>query len=276
MLLITFDPDNRLVASELEARWNASLRRVQDLENKLEQTRRESAAAPVIDKEELLRLAKDLPAIWELPATDLALKQRITRILIHEIVANVDEQAQEVVLVIHWAGGRHSELRVPKLKTGHHGRCTQAETVDIVKQMASGYADEEIALTLNRLGLKTGAGNTWNEMRVRSLRQYLKLPVCRPEQQAGRLNLQQAAERLGVSATVVRRLIERKILPATQIVFGAPWQIDAKSITSAEVIQAAIALKNRESRLRDKSAEEKAFLLPGLYEETSDEGFTGY
>ena len=127
------DPDNRLVASELEARWNASLRRVQDLENKLEQTKRGSAAVPAIDKGDLLRLANELPAIWELPTTDLPLKQRITRILIHEIVANVDEQAQEVVLVIHWAGGRHSELRVPKLKTGHHGRCTKAEAVDIVQ-----------------------------------------------------------------------------------------------------------------------------------------------
>jgi hypothetical protein len=77
---------------------------------------------------------------------DLALKQRIVRILVEEIVAAVDQQAQEVVLVMHWAGGRHSELRVPKLKTGHHGRCTKAEAVDIVRQMAGSYADEEIAL----------------------------------------------------------------------------------------------------------------------------------
>jgi DNA invertase Pin-like site-specific DNA recombinase len=148
------DPDNRLVASELEVRWDATLCRVRDLENKLEQTRRESSAAPAIDKDELLRLAKDLPAIWELPTTDLALKQRITRILIHEIVANVDEQAQEVVLVIHWVGGRHSELRVAKLRTGHHSRCTKAEAVDLVRQMAGNYTDEDIALTLNRIGLK--------------------------------------------------------------------------------------------------------------------------
>ena len=104
----------------------------------------------------------------------------------------------------------------------------------------------------------------------------MKLPVCRPEQQAGRLNLQQAADQLGVSATVVRRLIERKILPATQIVFGAPWQIDAKRVASAEVIQAAMALKNRETRLRDGRADAESFLLPGLSEEAAEEGFTSY
>ena len=178
--------------------------------------------------------------------------------------------------MIHWAGGRHSELRVPKFKHGHHSRCTKLEAVDLVRQMARGYTDEDIALTLNRIGFKTGAGNTWNEMRVRSLRQYMKLPVCRPEQQVGRLNLQQAAEQLGVSATVVRRLIERKILPATQIVFGAPWQIEAKRVTSAEVIQAAMALKNRETRLRHGRADAETFLLHGLSEEVTEEGFASY
>jgi DNA invertase Pin-like site-specific DNA recombinase len=258
------DPDNRLVASELEARWNASLHRIKDLESKFDQIMRGSSNEPVIDKAGLLRLAEDLPAIWESPTTDLALKQRIIRIVIEEIVANVDEQTQEVVLVIHWAGGRHSELRVPKLKTGRHGRCTKTEAVDLVRQMAGGYTDEEIALTLNRIGLRTGAGNTWNETRVRSLRQYLKLPVCRVEQRAGQLNLQRAAEQLGVSPSVVRRLIEMKILPAAQIVSGAPWQIDAKDIASPEVIRAATALKNRDRGLRHESVNDATLLLPGL------------
>ena len=71
--------------------------------------------------------------------------------------------SSEVVLVIHWVGGRHSELRVPKLKSGHHSHCTQVEAVDIVRQMAGSYKDEEIALTLNRLRLKTGVGNSWSE-----------------------------------------------------------------------------------------------------------------
>jgi excisionase family DNA binding protein len=267
------DPDNRLVASELEARWNASLCRVRELESKFDQITRESAAEPVIDKEGLLRLAEDLPSVWESPATDLALKQRIIRILVEEIVADVDQQAQEVILVMHWAGGRHSELRVPKLKTGHHGRCTKAEAVDIVRQLASSYADEQIALTLNRMRLRTGAGNTWNETRVRSLRQYLKLPVCRDEQRAGWLTLQGAAQRLGVSPSIVRRLIERKVIPATQIVSGAPWQIDANNVASAEVIRAAVALKNRVRRLRDESVDNGTLLLPGLSEQQEDEGF---
>jgi hypothetical protein len=269
------DPENRLVASELECRWNAALCRVRELEGKVEQSQQESTAAPAVHRDELLRLADDLPSVWDSPLSDSGLKQRIVRILIQEIVADVDEQAQEIVLVIHWVGGRHAELRVPKSKSGQHSRCTKAESVDIVRQMATTYTDEEIALTLNRLRLKTGAGNTWNETRVRSLRGYLKLPVCPAKQQGeGQLNLEKAAERLGVSATVVRRLIERKALPATQVVPSAPWQIDAKDVESPEVIRAATALKNRESRVRHQLKDDRTLPLTSLYDESTEDEIT--
>jgi hypothetical protein len=99
------DPENRLVTAELEARWNRSLCRVRELEARLDQVQRESAAAPAIDKVELLRLAEDLPKVWNSPASDTSLKQRIIRILIQEIVADIDDDAQEVILIVHWMGG---------------------------------------------------------------------------------------------------------------------------------------------------------------------------
>ena len=61
----------------------------------------------------LQALAHDVPALWHDPATDMRLKQRIVRILIHEIIADVDDAAHEIVLVIHWQGGRHTDVRVP-------------------------------------------------------------------------------------------------------------------------------------------------------------------
>src|SRR6266478_6176584 len=91
-------------------------------------------------------------------------------ILGYQLVADVDDSTHEIVLVIHWVGGRHSELRIAKFKTGRHSRCTNLDTIDVVRQMATYHSDAEIARTLNRLHLKTGAGNAWNELRVRSLR----------------------------------------------------------------------------------------------------------
>jgi len=262
------DPDNRLVASELESRWNIALCRVREVEEKIDQVQAETRNTPVVNRDELLALAEDLPGVWESPLSDTSLKQRIIRILIQEIVADVDEQ--EVTLVIHWIGGRHSELRVLKLRPGHHTRCTQVEAVDIVRQMAGKYKDEEIALTLNRLRLKTGVGNSWSEKRVRSLRSHLNLPAYDPGQHDRHLNLRKVAEQLAVSTTIVRRLIASKILPATQVVPGAPWEIDAKVIASSELIQAATALRNRERRPRCP-VDERTLRLPGL-EEKSTEG----
>ena len=108
------DPDQRLVAAELEARWNTALQKVKELESKLHAFDRESQSVPVPNKQTLLSLAQDLPAIWNSPSTDMRLKQRIVRILIREIIADVDEKSREVVLVVHWAGGRHSERRLKK------------------------------------------------------------------------------------------------------------------------------------------------------------------
>ena len=65
-------------------------------------------------------LATDLPRVWDAPSSDMRVKQRIARLLIHEIIANTDEDTREIVLVIHWVGGRHSEVRMPRPKAGEH------------------------------------------------------------------------------------------------------------------------------------------------------------
>ena len=111
----------------------------------------------------------------------MRLKQRIIRILIEEIIADVDDAAGEIVLLIHWTGGRHSELRMKKNLTGRHSRCTSLEAIEIIRRMAGRFPDEQIAATLNRLGLKTGSGNNWVELRVRTARSYHELPSYDPQ-----------------------------------------------------------------------------------------------
>lgn len=240
------DPDNRLVAAELESRWNAALDRVRQLEKTLQEVNVEPPTSAVADRDALLSLAEDLPTVWNAPATDMRLKQRIVHILIQEIVANVDDSAQQVVLVIHWMGGRHSELRFAKNKVGHHSRVTQMEAIEVIRQMASQHSDKEIASTLNRLGMQTGAGNTWQEHRVQWARRHQGLPAYDPSKKnVSVLTLEQAAAQLGICENSVRKLIEDDIIPAKQIVACAPWQIPAEAVTSNKVIKAAADLKKR-------------------------------
>ena len=240
------DPDNRLVAAELEARWNDALRKFEGLEIKLHEFDSFITSAAMPDKEIFLSLVQDLPAVWHAPSSDMRLKQRIVRILIREIVADVDEKSNEIVLLIHWAGGRHSELRVKKNATGRHSHCTSMEAIEVIRQMAGKFPDEQIAATLNRLGFSTGAGQTWNEQRVYSARHYNELPAYNPNQtNQDILTLEEAAQRLGVSTTTVRRLIEQKKLAATQVVPCAPWQIVIAALDAAAVRTAVDKVKNR-------------------------------
>ena len=176
------DPEQRLVAAELEARWNVALQKVQGLENKLREFDDKTQSARIPDRQVLMSLAQDLPAIWNSPSTDMRLKQRIIRILIREIVADVDDNNREIVLLIHWAGGRHSELRLKKIETGKHRHCTNVDAIEVIRKMAGRFPDEQIAATLNRLRLRTGADNAWNESRVYSVRHRHQLPTFDPNQ----------------------------------------------------------------------------------------------
>ena len=239
------DPDQRLVAAELEARWNVALQKTQGLERKRHEFEGEVQSMPVPNKQVLLSLAQDLPAIWNSPSADMRLKQRIVCILIREIIADLDEKSTEVVLVIHWAGGRHSELRVKKNGIGQHRRCTNLEAIGVIQQMAGKFPDEQIAATLNRLGMRTGVGNTWNEARVRSARQYQQLPAFDPVNcDKTEVTLKQAAQGLNLSLTIVRRMIAEKKLPARQVVACAPWQIPVSALEGEAVRKEADNIKD--------------------------------
>jgi excisionase family DNA binding protein len=260
------DPEQRLVAAELEARWNVALQKVQDLEKKLQTVASDPQAIPIPSKEVLLSLAQDLPAVWNAPSTDMRLKQRIVRILIREIVVDVDEEKHEVVMLLHWAGGRHSELRIKKNADGRHRRCTSLEAVEVVRRMAGQFSDEQIASTLNRLGMRTGADNTWNERKVCSLRHYHQMPAYDASRRpADILTLDQTAKQLGVSPTVVRHLIQNQTIPATQVVPGAPWQIPAAAVECSEVRQAATDIKNRCRPSGPQFRDEDTLELAGLW-----------
>jgi len=240
------DPEQRLVAAELEVRWNCALQKVHELESKLQQFDRKPQSAPIPSKEVLVSLAQDLPVIWNSPSTDMRLKQRITQILIREIIAEVDETRREIVLMIHWVGGRHSELHLKKRETGRHRHCTNLDAIEVIRKMAGKFPDREIAATLNRLRLRTGADNTWNESRVHSVRYRYQLPVFDPNQcNRCEVTLKEAALRLNLSPPSVRRMIDEKILPANQVVECAPWQIPIEALDSEVVRREAVNIRNR-------------------------------
>jgi hypothetical protein len=105
------DPENRLVAGELERRWNQALQTLHQLQEERSALEAEGEGGPEpIAREALLQLAEDLPQVWRAPSADMRLKKRIARTLVEEILVDVDEEASRVQMIVRWAGGQHSRL----------------------------------------------------------------------------------------------------------------------------------------------------------------------
>jgi DNA invertase Pin-like site-specific DNA recombinase len=102
------DPENRLVTAELEQRWNRALERVGELEGRIERHVIHAPTMPSATAANFATLAGDLRTIWQDPASDVRLKKRIVRTLIRELIADLDPQAGEIVLIVHWMGGVHT------------------------------------------------------------------------------------------------------------------------------------------------------------------------
>jgi DNA invertase Pin-like site-specific DNA recombinase len=232
------DPDNRLVASELERRWNEALQKVQQLEMRIEEVLRERQDVPAT-REEFEALAGDLEAVWRHPETDARLKKRIVRTLIEEVVVDVAGQAGEIIAVIHWKGGVHTELRIPHRRRGFSRAHTPPEIVDAVRVLVRVCSDDTIAGALSRSGLLTGMGNRWTRERVTSLRSHHSIPPysaqrCEAE---GWLTLTEAADHLQISGITLRLAIERGEIEAEHPLASGPWVIHRRALETEQAIQ---------------------------------------
>ena len=260
------DPAKRHVARELEARWNQALERVDELERRLEELRASSTARPKIDRALLLQLARNLPAVWNAPSTDMRTKQRLIHILVREIIVELDETTNEAVLLIHWTGGRHTEVRVARVKTGRYpGDALAPTAVEALRKLAGHWPDRELAVSLNRMRCKTSDGETWTTVRVREMRERLGLPEHDPAKPGGEMvSLMKAAAQLGICVGSARSLVEKGVLPATQIMPGSPYLVPAAALTSEAVLIGVQGVISRRPQFYENYQYDKVVRLPGL------------
>jgi DNA invertase Pin-like site-specific DNA recombinase len=218
------DPANRLVASELEARWNKALADVAAVEAKIVAHDAVTIPLPKIMPASFATLANDLKAVWTAPTTDARLKKRIVRTVIREIIADIDDKAAEIVLMIHWMGGVHTELRLPKRRKGQRNS-TAPDIIAAVRHLVLIANDDVIAGTLNRNKLVTGHGNRWTRERVTTLRSHHRIPVFRPAADGEEqwLNLTKAAAFLDISAKTLRVAAESGEIDAIHPLRDGPW-----------------------------------------------------
>ncbi len=234
----TVDPDNRLVAGELERRWNTALAAVRALEEELEALlRQRPAALSAEERQRLLQMGADLEAAWHHPAANAVTRKRIVRVVLREVVARVEDD--QIQLLLHWQGGDHTRLTVRKNRRGQTRWSVEPKTMELIRACARLMPDKAIAGLLNRTGKRTGRLNGWTQSRVRSFRNTHGIAVYADGEWAERceVTLTEAARMLNLNPLTVLRQIHAGIIPAEQYCKGAPWVIKRRSIEDPDLVE---------------------------------------
>ena len=155
------DPENRLVARELERRWEQALREQRELKEEydrfLAQRPREVTAAECQRAE---ALAGDIPGLWQAPTTTIQERQQIVRFLVERITVAVRGQTEWADVTIRWAGGiesRHT-IRRPVQKYEQLSNC-QLLRARIRDLRQTGATAAAIAARLNAEGFQPPRGS---------------------------------------------------------------------------------------------------------------------
>lgn len=229
------DPKNRLVAQELESRWNAKMLQVQQAQEALASQQPARRTITPEEEDRIRNLGRDFSQVWNDAHSPMELKKKIAHTIIEEIAVTLSEDSQTLHFIIHWKGGCHTELCLPKPRSAIYAK-TSMEALDIIRKMASNYGDDQIAAVLNKSGHRTGKGKRWNQARVASARRGYSIPgQARAPKRPNVLTQAQAAKYCNVSHHTIQRMVENGLLVNHQEVPLAPWEIMKADIDSPQV-----------------------------------------
>jgi DNA invertase Pin-like site-specific DNA recombinase len=197
------EPENRLVADALEGEWNARLRAVAEAQALYERQR--AAEQPLIDdahRAQIMALANDFPALWQDPATPQRERKRMLRLLLEDVTLS---RGREILAEVRFRGGATQTLRLPLPVPIGQLRRHSADVVAAVDRLLDQQTDKAIATTLNERGVCTCDGAELHRLTIRNIRLAYGLK-SRYERlrEAGYLNAEEIAERLGIAVATVK------------------------------------------------------------------------
>ena len=150
------EPENRLVARELERQWEQALQQMEVSEKGYARFRQTHPVA-LRDEERLLirSLAENLPTLWNSPTTSTRDKQRIVRLLIERVVVHLHERSDRVDVALHWSGGFASHHELVRPVTGYEQMADHEPMASLIETLRDqGRTFTEIADHLNREGFR--------------------------------------------------------------------------------------------------------------------------
>src|SRR6266571_2057949 len=194
------EPENRLVARSLEARWEDRLAALAEAGQALEAAR--DAQPPLPGRAELEKLAADLPALWHAPATSSKDRKRLLRTLIADVTLLPEPDQAKVRIGIRWHTGAADELRVTRAVHPGTARRSPSPAVEMIRQLGPVTPAAELARQLNAAGMVTGNGRPFDAKAVQWIRHAYDIPAPAPYA-ASEISVAEAARQLGCSTGVI-------------------------------------------------------------------------
>jgi DNA invertase Pin-like site-specific DNA recombinase len=229
------DARNRLVAGELERRWNEKLAEVETTKQQLSSLNGRRYSLSSEEETKIRSMGDNFAESWQSDRCPATLKKMIFRTAIEEIVVRADAENQTLHFTIHWSGGAHTQLEMERPRSAT-AATTPLEALEIIRRMAVRHGDDQIASVLNRLGYSTGKGKRWNQTRVATVRRnYSILGQKRALPDPERVSLSEAARLSGVSHRTIERLVEVGLLQREQAAPRAPWEIRRADLNAEPV-----------------------------------------
>jgi hypothetical protein len=165
---MSVDPANRLVADSLEADWNDRLRALATAQEHYEhQKAADQVKAHGIDRQRVLSLVQDFPALWNDPRTPQAERKRMVRLLVEDVTL---VKRSEITAHVRFRAGATTSLTLPLPLNAWQGRTTPQHVVSQIDELLEHHTDRQVATLLNDRGLQTGAAAPFTTDAVRWVR----------------------------------------------------------------------------------------------------------
>ncbi len=241
------DSRNRLVASELERRWNGKLEQLESARSTLAEMDSRHQPPSAEERNALAAFGERFMDAWNHPACPIEIKKQIVRSVVEEVL--VDEEPRgKLAFIVHWKGGSHTAFQMEKANPKTVSRTAEAD-LEIIRKMAPRYGDDAIARVLNKLGRQTGKGKPWSQVAVKTARHNHGIEGhLRSLDDPEVLTLQGAARHTATSDTTIKKLVDADVLPMRQVAPFAPWEIQRADLDS-ERVRAILERLKRTGRL---------------------------
>ena len=169
------EPENRLVARSLEARWETRLADLAEAEAALATQR--SARPELPSPDQLAATVADLPALWSAPATSDKDRKRLLRTLLGDVTLTPSaENPSRLTAGLRWKSGATQQLLVTRRKNAIQLRATDPAAIELAHRIGPGCDNNALATALNDAGHRTGTGQPFNGVAAANLRNYHHIP----------------------------------------------------------------------------------------------------